>query len=323
MIVVTGGAGFIGSNLLAALEARGERELAVVDRLGHGDKWRNIAKRELAALIPPEALEDFLDDHAVDINAIFHLGAVTSTTETDIDVIVAANVTLSLELWSWCVRHGVRFFYASSAATYGAGDLGFGDEQSPQALAQLRPLNAYGWSKHLFDRRVARLVERKIMPPQWVGFKFFNVYGPNEYHKGTMQSVAAQLFPLARQGWPARLFTAEGVEPPRRDFVHVDDCVAMMLWFFDHPDACGLFNAGSGRARSFEDVAGAVYRALGKEPQIEHIAMPIELRGHSQYFTEAKIAKLRAVGYAAPMVSLEAGITSYVQNHLAQKDPYR
>src|SRR5579863_886359 len=323
MIVVTGGAGFIGSNLLAALEARGERDLAVVDRLGRGDKWRNIGKRELAALVAPEALNDFLDDHAVDINAIFHLGAVTSTTETDVDAIVAANVTLSLELWSWCARHGVRFLYASSAATYGAGEAGFADDQSPGALAKLRPLNAYGWSKHLFDRRAARMVERGIAPPQWVGFKFFNVYGPNEYHKGAMRSVAAQIYPLARDGGAARLFRAGAEGPPRRDFVHVDDCVAMMLWFYDHPETSGLFNVGSGNARSFEEVATAVYRALGREPQIEHIDMPEELRAQYQHFTEAPLTKLRAAGYGANTVPIETGIASYVQNHLAQKDPYR
>jgi len=323
MIVVTGGAGFIGSNLLAALEARGERELAVVDRLGRGDKWRNIAKRELAALIPPEALREFLDEHAVEVNAIFHLGAVTSTTEADVDAIVAANVTLSLGLWSWCVRHGVRLFYASSAATYGAGEAGFADDGAPAALTRLHPLNAYGWSKHLFDRRATRLVERKIVPPQWAGFKFFNVYGPNEYHKGAMRSVAAQLYPAARDGAAARLFHAGPEGPPRRDFVHVDDCVAMMLWFYDHPDRSGLFNIGSGQTRSFEEVATALYRALGKEPQIEHVEMPAHLRGQYQYFTEAPLAKLRAAGYGAATIPLETGIASYVQSYLAQKDPYR
>jgi len=323
MIVVTGGAGFIGSNLVAALEARGERDLAVADRLGSGEKWRNLAKRELAALVSPERIDDFLDAHAVEINAIFHLGAVTSTTESDVDAIVAANVTLSLALWNWCVRHGVRFIYASSAATYGAGESGFADEQSPEVFARLRPLNAYGWSKHLFDRRAARLAERKQHPPQWIGLKFFNVYGPNEYHKGAMRSVAAQIYPLARDGRPARLFRAGPEGPPRRDFVHVDDCVAMMLWFYDHPEVSGLFNLGSGRARSFEDLAAALFRALGCEPQIEHIDMPAEVQRQYQYFTEAPLAKLRAAGYKADTIPLETGVTRYVLDFLTQKDPYR
>src|SRR5215469_9029891 len=308
MIVITGGAGFIGSNVAAALEARGELDLAVVDRLGHGDKWRNLAKRELAALVPPEDLPGFLDAHAVEINAIFHMGAVSATTETDADAILAANFTLSVMLWNWCARHGVRFLYASSAATYGAGEAGFADEQKPEALARLRPLNAYGWSKHLFDRRAVRLAERKLHPPQWAAFKFFNVYGPNEYHKGAMRSVAAQIYPLARDGRPERLFRAGSDGPPRRDFVHVDDCVAMMLWFYDHPEVSGLFNLGSGQARSFEDLAAALYRALGKEPRIEHIDMPAEVQRQYQYFTEAPLAKLRAAGYKAETTPLETGV---------------
>jgi ADP-L-glycero-D-manno-heptose 6-epimerase len=323
MIVITGGAGFIGSNVAAALEARGERDLAVVDRLGHGDKWRNLAKRELAALVPPESLPGFLESHAVEINAIFHMGAVTATSETDADAILAANFTLSVMLWNWCARHGVRFLYASSAATYGAGEAGFADEHRPEALARLRPLNAYGWSKHLFDRRAVRLAERKLHPPQWAAFKFFNVYGPNEYHKGAMRSVAAQIYPLARDGRPARLFRAGPDGPPRRDFVHVDDCVAMMLWFYDHPEVSGLFNLGSGQARSFEDLAAALFRALGKEPQIEHIDMPAEVQRQYQYFTEAPLAKLRAAGYKAETTPLETGLARYVQDFLAQKDPYR
>ncbi|HUK11402.1 MAG TPA: ADP-glyceromanno-heptose 6-epimerase [Stellaceae bacterium] len=323
MIVVTGGAGFIGSNLVAALEARGERDLAVADRLGSGEKWRNLAKRELAALVSPERIEDFLDAHAVEINAIFHLGAITSTTESDVDAIVAANVTLSLALWNWCVRHGVRFIYASSAATYGAGESGFADEQSPEALARLRPLNAYGWSKHLFDRRAARLAERKQHPPQWIGLKFFNVYGPNEYHKGAMQSSAAQIYPQAREGRAARLFRADAGGAPRRDFVCVEDCIAVMLWLYDHPEVSGIFNVGSGRARSYEDLAAALYGALGKVPQIEHIDMPAEIRRRYQHFTEAPLAKLRDAGYNAETTALETGIARYVLDFLTQKDPYR
>src|SRR5580658_6232140 len=207
MIVVTGGAGFTGSNLAAALEERGERDLVVCDHLGDGDKWRNVAKRELAALIPPDSLLDFLDRHARDVRALFHMGAISSTTERDADLIIRSNFTLSLDLWQWCAAHGTRFFYASSAASYGDGSQGFDDDGSPDALARLRPLNAYGWSKHLFDRRVARMVERRApAPPQWAGFKFFNVYGPNEYHKGGMKSVAAQIYPRAAAGEPCRLF---------------------------------------------------------------------------------------------------------------------
>lgn len=327
MIVITGGAGFIGSNLAAALEERGADDLAVCDRLGHGDKWRNLGKRELAALVPPEELFPFLGKHAREVRTLFHLGAVSSTTETDADLIVASNFALSLALWDWCAGNGTRFLYASSAATYGDGSAGFDDDGSREALARLRPLNAYGWSKHLFDRRVARLAAGPARPPQWAGFKFFNVYGPNEYHKGAMKSVAAQIFPRAATGEPCRLFRsyrpdyADGGQ--LRDFVHVDDCVAMLLFVHDHPDLCGLFNAGSGRARSFADLAAAVYRALGREPAIEYIDMPPELRPRYQYRTEARMDRLRGRGYNETPRSLEDGVRHYVLTYLAAADPYR
>lgn len=328
MILVTGGAGFIGSNLVASLEERGLADLAVCDRLGRDSKWRNLAKRELAEIVPPENLFAFLGAHARQIETIFHMGAVSSTTETDADLIIAANFTLSLRLWDWCAASGTRFIYASSAATYGDGSMGFDDDGTPAALARLRPLNAYGWSKHLFDRRVARLVERRVpRPPQWAGAKFFNVYGPNEYHKGTMQSVVAHIYPRAAKGEPARLFRSHRAGIPdggqQRDFVAVGDCVDMLLFLYDHPDQCGLFNMGSGTARSFADLAAAVYRAAGREPLIEFIDTPIEIRDKYQYFTQAPIDRLRRAGYDRPTTSLEDGVRDYVQTYLAAADPYR
>ena len=328
MIVVTGGAGFIGSNLVAALEERGEHEIAVCDRLETGDKWRNLGKRELAALVPPEQLLPFLETHSTAIDAVFHLGAISSTTETDADLIVSTNFTLSQRIWDWCTDRSKRLFYASSAATYGAGEAGFDDDFSIDGLAQLRPLNAYGWSKHLFDRRVARIVSRNApRPPQWAGAKFFNVYGPNEYHKGSMKSVVAQLFPRARAGEKARLFRSHRPDyedgGQMRDFVHVRDVVDMLLFLYDHPAASGLFNMGSGKARSFADLATAVYRALGREPEFEFVDTPPEIRAKYQYFTEAKLERLRAAGYRKPTTSLEDGVADYVRNHLATDDPYR
>ncbi|HZT50927.1 MAG TPA: ADP-glyceromanno-heptose 6-epimerase [Stellaceae bacterium] len=328
MILITGGAGFIGSNLAAALEERGAREIALCDRLGHGEKWRNIAKRELAAIVPPEGLMAFLDAHAREIDTVFHLGAVSSTTERDADLIVAANFSLSLALWDWCARTETRFLYASSAATYGDGSAGFDDDGRPEALARLRPLNAYGWSKHLFDRRVARLVARgAARPPQWAGLKFFNVYGPNEEHKGGMKSVAAQIYPRAAAGEPCRLFRshragiADGGQ--LRDFIYVRDCVAMLLFLYDHPETSGLFNSGTGRARSFADLAAAVYRAVGREPRIEYVDTPLEIREVYQYRTEARMERLRAAGYTAAMTPLEEGVRDYVQTYLSAADPYR
>jgi ADP-L-glycero-D-manno-heptose 6-epimerase len=328
MIVITGGAGFIGSNLAAALEERGERDIVVCDRLGDGEKWRNIAKRELAAVVPPEGLLAFLDAHRREVETVFHMGAISSTTETDADLVIASNFTLSLALWDWCAANSRRFLYASSAATYGDGGNGFDDDASPEALARLRPLNAYGWSKHLFDRRVARLVSRRApAPPQWAGFKFFNVYGPNEYHKGAMKSVAAQIYARAAAGEPCRLFRSHRNDVPdggqKRDFVHVDDCVAMMLFFYARPGLSGLFNCGTGDPRSFAELAAAVYRALGREPDIEYVDTPEAIRARYQYLTAARMDRLRALGYDRPPTALEEGVRHYVQTYLAAPDPYR
>ncbi len=328
MILVTGGAGFIGSNLLAGLEARGAHELAVCDRLGTDDKWRNIAKREIAALVPPERLGAFLEQNRAAVETVFHLGAVSSTTETDADLVAQSNFTLSLELWDFCARHGKRLIYASSAATYGDGSAGFDDDGSPDYLARLRPLNAYGWSKNAFDRRVARLVAGNgARPRQWAGLKFFNVYGPNEYHKGAMASVALHTYRRIRSGERARLFRSHRPDYPdggqMRDFVWVGDCVAVLLWLYDNPDRQGLFNVGSGRARSFLDLAHAVYRALGRAPEIEWVDTPAEIRAKYQYFTEARIDRLRQAGYAKPMTALEDGVATYVRDFLEAADPYR
>jgi ADP-L-glycero-D-manno-heptose 6-epimerase len=328
MIVITGGAGFIGSNLAASLEERGEQDLVICDHLGRDEKWRNLGKRQLAALLPPEALFEFLERHAREIEIIFHLGAVSSTTETDADLVIAANFTLPQRLWEWCAETETRFIYASSAATYGDGSAGFDDDPAPAALAKLRPLNAYGWSKHLLDRRVARLVALHAKrPAQWVGLKFFNVYGPNEYHKGNMKSVVAQLYPRAARGEAARLFRSHRADVPdggqKRDFVYVRDCVEMMLWLYDRPTVNGLFNIGSGQARSFAELAAALYRALGREPQFEFIDTPHEIRDKYQYFTEARMDRLRAAGYDKPPTSLEDGVRDYVATYLAATDPYR
>ena len=328
MILVTGGAGFIGSNLVAALEERGLTDIVVCDRLGSDEKWRNLGKRELAALIAPEALGDFLAGQPRGIEAMFHLGASSSTTETNADFIVAHNFSLSQKLWEWCTATGTRFIYASSAATYGDGSAGFEDDGSPAELAKLKPLNAYGWSKQLFDRRVARLIERGAPhPPQWAGLKFFNVYGPNEYHKGSQKSVVAQIFARAQAGKRCRLFRShrEGIPDggQQRDFVYVRDSVAEMLWLYDHPTVSGLFNAGSGQARSFADLAAAVYHALGGEPRIDYVDTPLDIRDKYQYFTEARMERIRAAGFTEAPTVLEDGVRDYVQNFLAGPDPYR
>jgi ADP-L-glycero-D-manno-heptose 6-epimerase len=327
MILVTGGAGFIGSNVVAALGEAGER-VAVCDRLRQGEKWRNLGKAPLQELLAPESLESWLAAHPGAIDAIVHLGAITSTTASDADLIVEVNFRLSQSLWRWCAAHGKRFIYASSAATYGGGEQGFDDDPSPAALARLRPLNPYGWSKHLFDRWVVQcLADGGPAPPCWAGLKFFNVYGPNEYHKGSMRSVVAHKYPQAAAGQPVTLFRSHREDVPdgrqKRDFVYVRDCAEVILWLLAHPQASGLFNLGTGQARSFEELARALCAALGQPARVEYVDTPAALRAHYQYFTEARLERLRRAGYTRPFTSLEEGVREYVQRYLSRPDPYR
>ena len=327
MILVTGGAGFIGSNIVAALTDR-HVPVAVCDRLRTGDKWCNLARRELADLVAPESLGSWLEAHAGALDAIVHMGAISSTTERDVDLIVDTNFRLSRDLWRICAVRGIRLVYASSAATYGDGSNGFDDDPSLDALSKLRPLNAYGWSKHLFDRWVVRSVTAGgAAPPQWVGLKFFNVYGPNEYHKRGMQSVIAQKYPLAAAGRAITLFRSHRPEvadgDQRRDFVYVDDCVDVVTWLLDTPDVSGLFNLGTGEDRTFADLARAVFAALDAEPRIEYVDMPDAIRDRYQYFTRARMDRLRSAGYHRQFTSLEDGVRAYVRGFLAQHDPYR
>ncbi len=325
MILVTGGAGFIGSNLHAALVSRGV-ETIVIDRLGEGSKWRNLAKHPPARLLPPEEIDPLLATHPP-LEAIIHLGAISETTARDGDLVWATNVELPLRLWHWCASHGVRLIYASSAATYGAGEAGFEDDPSLGYLQRLRPMNLYGWTKHAFDLRVSALVGAGApRPPQWAGLKFFNVFGPNEYHKGSMISVVKVKYDEVAAGGPVRLFrsdrpdVADGAQA--RDFIWIGDVVAVMLWLLDTPSVSGLFNVGTGQARTYRDLAQAVSVAAGRLPEIEFIDMPVALLGQYQFFTQASPARLRAAGYTAAFTAIEDGIRRYVQDYLQQPDPY-
>ncbi|MEM6811730.1 MAG: ADP-glyceromanno-heptose 6-epimerase [Pseudomonadota bacterium] len=328
MIIVTGGTGFIGSNLVAGLEEAGYDDIVICDVLGNEDKWRNIAKRELRDMVRPDLLFDYLERHKDNIEAIFHMGAISSTVERDVDLIAETNIVLSRRLWKWCGNNKTRFIYASSAATYGDGAQGFDDYQTPEELSQLRPLNAYGWSKHVFDRRVARVISKKHepVPPQWAGLKFFNVYGPNEYHKGDQMSVVCKLYPQVVAGAAAKLFKSHHPDyedgGQLRDFVYVKDCVKVMLWLFENPDVSGLFNVGTGKAQSFKELAEATFAAAGIEPKINYIDMPEQLREKYQYFTQANMKKLRDAGYHEEFLSLEEGIKDYVQGYMSQEDSY-
>jgi len=327
MILVTGAAGFIGSNLAAALDERGEGVVACDHETDDG-RWKNLAKRRLADTVTPGNLFSYLKDKGEDITAVVHLGAISSTTTTDVDLVVHENYGLSLRLWDWCMTAGVPYIYASSAATYGDGTEGFDDDMSLDALARLKPLNPYGWSKHIFDQKVARMVmDGEPTPTQWAGLKFFNVYGPNEYHKGGQQSVVPQIYARAAKGEPARLFKSHHPDYPdggqTRDFIWVGDCVSVMLWLLDHPEVSGLFNCGTGEARTFADLAAAVFRALGRNADIEFVPTPENIRDKYQYFTEAKMDRLRAAGYDQPFTSLEDGVAQYVTGYLHADDPYR
>ena len=325
MILITGGAGFIGSYLQAALVRRGH-ETVVVDVLGSDGKWRNLAKHPPARVVHPDDLASFLANHPP-LEMVFHFGAVSETTAVDADHTWATNVELSRMLWEWCADRGVRMVYASSAATYGDGAQGFEDDFSLPALEKLRPLNLYGWTKHAFDMLVAKtLLTRREQPPQWAGLKFFNVYGPNEYHKGKMISVVKVKHDEVASGAPARLFKsdqpglADGAQS--RDFIWVGDVVDVMLWLMETPSVSGLFNLGTGSARTYLDLAHAVSDAAGRPRAVEFIDMPASLRGQYQSFTRAPMDRLRAAGYAGQFTPLEEGIRRYVQDHLSTPDPF-
>jgi ADP-L-glycero-D-manno-heptose 6-epimerase len=326
MLLVTGGAGFIGSNVVAALNDAGRRDVVVCDILGHDGKWRNLAKRQLADFVPLAELIDWLKGRRLD--AVIHLGAISETTATDGDLVIETNFRTSLRLLDWCTATATPLIYASSAATYGNGELGFGDDPSVEALKKLRPMNLYGWSKHLFDLAVAeRLARGEKLPPQWAGLKFFNVFGPNEYHKGTMMSVLARRFDDVKAGRAVTLFKShrEGIADgdQRRDFIYVDDVVRVMMWLLATPQVSGLFNVGTGTARSFKDLIVSAYAALGASPNIEYVDMPEQIRGSYQYFTQSEVDRLRRAGYNGGFTALEDAVGAYVRGFLDRADRFR
>jgi len=326
MILVTGGAGFIGSNVVASLNEAGRTDIAVSDKLGTDDKWRNLGKRQLADLVAPENTLSWLDGRKLD--ALIHLGAISDTTATDGDAVMDNNFRLSLALLDWCTCTRTPFIYASSAATYGDGDSGFSDDWSLDALKRLRPMNLYGWSKHLFDLAIVdRHAKGQKLPPQWAGLKFFNVFGPNEYHKDSMASVVCRVFNEAKSGKPIRLFKshrpgiADGDQ--RRDFIYVDDAVSVIRWLLENPAVSGIFNVGTGTARSFRDMMIAMFAALGCSPNIDYVDMPEVIRGKYQYFTQSEVENLRRAGYNAGFTRLEDAVERYVKDYLNQADRYR
>jgi len=331
MIVVTGGGGFIGSNLLALLEETLSDPLIACDDFDCTDKWRNLSQRRLYDVVSPRLLFDFLEENKNNITTIFHMGAISTTTERNVDLILDQNFRFSKRLLQWCSLNRVRLIYASSAATYGNGIHGFNDSWALNDLLKLLPLNPYAWSKHLFDLTLAQIREGYIkdvmLPPQIVGLKFFNVYGPNEYHKGGQMSLVPQLFKQIQETGSIKLFKSVvpqlGDGDQKRDFIHVDDCARVMLWFYQHPELSGLFNTGTGQARSFNDLAHAVFKAMEQTPNIIYVDMPETLRTQYQSFTQANMEQLSRCGYSKPFLSLEKGVERYVKDYLMQENIYR
>lgn len=325
MLVVTGGAGFIGSVLAAHLNTTGRSDLVLVDDLGSAEKWRNIAKRDFHEILPIDGLLPWLEESAVKVEAIFHLGAISSTTATDADAVIARNLNYSIAVWRWCTRTKTRLIYASSAATYGDGSVGFDDRRDIAGLKRLKPLNLYGWSKHAFDVWAMREAAQGMSPPHWFGLKFFNVFGPNEYHKADMMSLIAKNYRDVSEGRPINLFKSHRPDyrdgEQRRDFIYVKDCIDVMSWLLSHDGESGIFNVGTGEARSFRELMEALAQACAKEVSIAYSDMPHAIRQNYQYFTEATVQKLRGSGYAAPFTKLEKAVEDYVTQYLS-KDPY-
>jgi ADP-L-glycero-D-manno-heptose 6-epimerase len=314
--------------LTAALNEAGRSDLVIVDRFGTSDKWRNIAKRDFYEILSLDGLFPWLERNREAVEAIFHLGANSTTTERDADYIIANNLNYSKAVWRWCADHRRPLIYASSAATYGDGSAGFDDAGGIAEFKRLRPLNLYGWSKHAFDLWALGEAAAGRAPPFWVGLKFFNVFGPNEAHKGDMMSLVAKNWQKIAAGETVRLFKshrpdyADGEQ--RRDFVYVEDCAAVMLWLWRrsanaHID--GIYNLGSGEARTFLDLMNATGKACGRAPDIEFIDIPPEIRPNYQYFTEATMSRLRAAGYNAPFTPLEDAVRETVAQYM-KADPY-
>jgi ADP-L-glycero-D-manno-heptose 6-epimerase len=318
MIVVTGGAGFIGSALIAALNKRGIDDILVVDRLGSDQRWKNLVNLRFADYLDKQEFFEMVAEDVINFSAdaVFHLGACSSTTETDASFLMENNFEYTKQLAQWTTEEGIRFIYASSAATYGDGENGFVDDE--EKLEMLKPLNPYGYSKQLFDL----WAKRNGLLEKIVGLKYFNVFGPNEYHKADMRSFVLKAFEQINTTGKVRLFKSHKPDfkdgEQKRDFLYIKDAVDMTFFFYDNPDTFGIYNLGAGVARSWNDLAKAVFAAMGKKPNIEYIDMPDSIRDQYQYFTEADITKFRDIGYDKQITSLEEAVSDYVTQYIEQ-----
>lgn len=322
MYIVTGGAGFIGSAMIWRLNRAGITDILVVDNLGTSDKWKNLVNRRYARFVHRSDFLEMLRANTLggSVEAVVHMGACSSTTEKNADFLMANNTVYTVELCRFALERGARFINASSAATYGDGSQGFSD--NPETTRRLKPLNMYGYSKHLFDMW---LMDNKLSESV-ASLKFFNVYGPNEYHKADMRSVACKAFHEISSTGRLRLFrsnTPDYVDGGQmRDFVYVKDCVDLMFWMLENPAVNGIFNVGTGKAQSWNSLAHALFAALGKEPQIDYVDMPETLKGKYQNFTQAEMGWIERKNCPIRFAGLEQGIADYVGNYLAQGDPY-
>lgn len=317
MIVVTGAAGFIGSNLVSALNSRGLQEMILVDAFDNGEKNKNLLNKNYRARVHRDDFFAWLDQNHQDVEFIFHLGARTNTAEFDKAIFDRLNLNYSINMFKACSRYGIPLIYASSAATYGLGELGYTDDHN--LVKDLKPLNPYGESKNEFDKWV---LSQADTPPFWAGLKFFNVYGPNEYHKGRMASVIFHAFGQIKQSGKMNLFRSHKPGIPdggqKRDFIYVKDVVSVILYLYNNPAVSGIYNLGTGQARTFLDLTVNTFRSLDLEPQISFIDTPEDIREKYQYFTEANMEKLRAAGYTKPFYTLEEGISEYVRTYLKE-----
>jgi|CXWL01.1.fsa_nt_gi ADP-L-glycero-D-manno-heptose 6-epimerase len=330
-ILLTGAAGFIGSYLLGYLNKKGYSNIIIADDFSEEDKWFNFDSKQFSAKVEREELFDWLAKVNPAIDFVFHLGARTDTTEFDYSIHEKLNVKYSKSIWNYCTEKNIPLVYASSAATYGSGELGYKDDHA--IVEKLQPLNPYGISKNEFDKWALAMVrvdtnhdKQTGHPPFWAGLKFFNVYGPNEYHKGRMASMIFHGFNQVQKTGKVKLFKSHQPEfrdgEQLRDFIYVEDVARVCYWLMDNPVGSGLYNLGTGNARTFRDLVKATFAAMGKEPVIEYIDMPEDIRDKYQYFTEADMTKLQEAGYTKPFYSLEDGVGDYVKNYLMKKEYY-
>ncbi len=327
MFFVTGGSGFIGSNLAAEFSDANE-EVVVCDWFGCDNKWKNLSGSNLCDIINPEDSLEWLCDNRERVEAIIHMGAISSTTETDVDFILKQNFSYSKALWRFSALNKKSFIYASSASTYGDGSRGFDDSDDLVYLNSLRPLNPYGWSKHLFDCwAVKQATKYGFAPPKWAGLKFFNVYGPNEYHKGTMRSMVAKNFENVFTGQNVQLFRSKNPDyldgDQMRDFVYVKDCVSVISWLIKNRFQPGLYNVASGESRSWNDLINTMGAALGVKVKIEYVDMPHELEKHYQYYTFGSVKKLMNTGFDKKLLSIEDGVSDFLMNYMSKEWIYR